>query len=157
MSLWPRGPGAPWAPPLTSTVSPGRAARRTARQVPEELLNNVELREAMGALPSNYNFEIPKTIWRIQQAGAKKGEQWGGDVVGLWHSGGGLGLELGICEVFTSLNDTIGPSLSVLGWVWGGSRVPPALCLATSAIGWQWGKAAPGGDSGAKRASSHCE
>ena len=142
---------------MTPTVSPGRAARRTARQVPEELLNNVELREAVGALPSNYNFEITKTIWRIRQAGAKKGEQWGGDVEGLWHSGGGLGLELGICEVFTSLSDTMGSSLSVLGWVRGGSRVPPALCLATSAIGWQWGKAAPGGDSGAKRASSHCE
>uniref|UniRef100_G1N1B5 2-(3-amino-3-carboxypropyl)histidine synthase subunit 1 n=1 Tax=Meleagris gallopavo TaxID=9103 RepID=G1N1B5_MELGA len=59
-------------PPLTPTVSPGRAPRRTARQVPEELLNNEELREAVGALPSNYNFEIPKTIWRIRQAGAKK-------------------------------------------------------------------------------------
>uniref|UniRef100_A0A669P5P6 2-(3-amino-3-carboxypropyl)histidine synthase subunit 1 n=1 Tax=Phasianus colchicus TaxID=9054 RepID=A0A669P5P6_PHACC len=58
--------------PLTPTVSPGRAPRRTARQVPEELLNNAELREAVGALPSNYNFEIPKTIWRIRQAGAKK-------------------------------------------------------------------------------------
>ena len=25
-------------------------------------------------LPDNYNFEIPKTIWRIQQAKAKRGK-----------------------------------------------------------------------------------
>jgi len=25
-------------------------------------------------LPRNYNFEIPKTIWRIRQAQARKGE-----------------------------------------------------------------------------------
>lgn len=34
----------------------------------------MELREAAEALPRNYNFEIPKTIWRIRQAQAKKGE-----------------------------------------------------------------------------------
>uniref|UniRef100_A0A8B9C0U8 2-(3-amino-3-carboxypropyl)histidine synthase subunit 1 n=1 Tax=Anser brachyrhynchus TaxID=132585 RepID=A0A8B9C0U8_9AVES len=48
------------------------AARRAATQVPEELLSDPELREAAGALPANYNFEIPKTVWRIRQAGAKK-------------------------------------------------------------------------------------
>jgi hypothetical protein len=26
----------------------------------------------MSALPANYNFEIHKTVWRIQQAGAKQ-------------------------------------------------------------------------------------
>ncbi|XP_072209341.1 2-(3-amino-3-carboxypropyl)histidine synthase subunit 1 isoform X2 [Excalfactoria chinensis] len=57
---------------LPSVSGAGRAPRRTARQVPEELLNNAELQEAVGALPSNYNFEIPKTIWRIRQAGAKR-------------------------------------------------------------------------------------
>uniref|UniRef100_A0A8C2TJW0 2-(3-amino-3-carboxypropyl)histidine synthase subunit 1 n=1 Tax=Coturnix japonica TaxID=93934 RepID=A0A8C2TJW0_COTJA len=57
---------------LPSVNGAGRAPRRTARQVPEELLNNAELQEAVGALPSNYNFEIPKTIWRIRQAGAKR-------------------------------------------------------------------------------------
>ncbi|XP_074888767.1 2-(3-amino-3-carboxypropyl)histidine synthase subunit 1 isoform X3 [Buteo buteo] len=46
--------------------------RRAAQQIPEEILSNVELREAMEALPRNYNFEIPKTIWRIQQAQARK-------------------------------------------------------------------------------------
>uniref|UniRef100_A0A8B9SHS6 2-(3-amino-3-carboxypropyl)histidine synthase subunit 1 n=2 Tax=Anas platyrhynchos TaxID=8839 RepID=A0A8B9SHS6_ANAPL len=52
-------------------VKRGRA-RRAATQVPEELLGDPELREAAGALPANYNFEIPKTVWRIRQAGAKK-------------------------------------------------------------------------------------
>ncbi|XP_061326040.1 2-(3-amino-3-carboxypropyl)histidine synthase subunit 1 isoform X1 [Pezoporus flaviventris] len=47
-------------------------ARHVAQQVPEEILGNVELREAAEALPRNYNFEIPKTIWRIRQARAKK-------------------------------------------------------------------------------------
>uniref|UniRef100_A0A663MKB8 2-(3-amino-3-carboxypropyl)histidine synthase subunit 1 n=1 Tax=Athene cunicularia TaxID=194338 RepID=A0A663MKB8_ATHCN len=52
----------------------GRAgpARRAAQQIPEEILGNTELREAAEALPRNYNFEIPKTIWRIRQAQAKK-------------------------------------------------------------------------------------
>lgn len=53
--------------------------RRAAQQIPEEILGNAELREAAEALPRNYNFEIPKTIWRIRQAQARKGEHqtWG--------------------------------------------------------------------------------
>jgi 2-(3-amino-3-carboxypropyl)histidine synthase len=27
---------------------------------------------ALTALPSNYNFEIPKTVWRIKQLGARR-------------------------------------------------------------------------------------
>ncbi|EHB07107.1 Diphthamide biosynthesis protein 1 [Heterocephalus glaber] len=51
----------------------GRATRsRLANQIPAEILNNPQLQAAIQALPSNYNFEIPKTIWRIQQAQAKK-------------------------------------------------------------------------------------
>uniref|UniRef100_A0A8C0J7G0 2-(3-amino-3-carboxypropyl)histidine synthase subunit 1 n=1 Tax=Chelonoidis abingdonii TaxID=106734 RepID=A0A8C0J7G0_CHEAB len=46
--------------------------RRVAMQIPEAILTNKELQEAVGALPSNYNFEIYKTVWRIQQAKAKK-------------------------------------------------------------------------------------
>uniref|UniRef100_A0A8C5IWP3 2-(3-amino-3-carboxypropyl)histidine synthase subunit 1 n=1 Tax=Junco hyemalis TaxID=40217 RepID=A0A8C5IWP3_JUNHY len=47
-------------------------ARHVAQQIPEEILGNAELREAALALPPNYNFEIPKTVWRIRQAGARK-------------------------------------------------------------------------------------
>ncbi|KAM6163672.1 2-(3-amino-3-carboxypropyl)histidine synthase subunit 1 [Rhynchocyon petersi] len=51
----------------------GRTFRgRLANQIPLEILNNPQLQAAIQVLPSNYNFEIPKTIWRIQQAQAKK-------------------------------------------------------------------------------------
>jgi 2-(3-amino-3-carboxypropyl)histidine synthase len=40
--------------------------------VPESILNNAILNEMIEkALPSNYNFEIHKTIWRIRQSNAK--------------------------------------------------------------------------------------
>ncbi|XP_075417326.1 2-(3-amino-3-carboxypropyl)histidine synthase subunit 1 isoform X2 [Tenrec ecaudatus] len=54
---------------------PGRARAlrgRLANQIPPEILNNPQLQAAIQVLPDNYNFEIPKTIWRIQQAQAKK-------------------------------------------------------------------------------------
>ncbi|KAK1331472.1 hypothetical protein QTO34_009429 [Cnephaeus nilssonii] len=54
----------------------GRASsplhHRPTHQIPPEILNNPQLQAAIQVLPSNYNFEIPKTIWRIQQAQAKK-------------------------------------------------------------------------------------
>lgn len=42
------------------------------QQVPDHILNNAALAAAMSVLPVNYNFEIHKTVWRIQQAGAKQ-------------------------------------------------------------------------------------
>ncbi|XP_024050133.1 2-(3-amino-3-carboxypropyl)histidine synthase subunit 1 [Terrapene carolina triunguis] len=55
-------------------AAPGRGPqrRRVAMQIPEAILTNKELQEAVGALPSNYNFEIYKTVWRIQQAEATR-------------------------------------------------------------------------------------
>ncbi|XP_058853918.1 2-(3-amino-3-carboxypropyl)histidine synthase subunit 1-like isoform X1 [Acipenser ruthenus] len=46
--------------------------RRVANQIPAEILNDVELQEAVKALPQNYNFEIPKTVWRVRQAQARR-------------------------------------------------------------------------------------
>ncbi|KAM9811626.1 2-(3-amino-3-carboxypropyl)histidine synthase subunit 1 isoform 4-T5 [Syngnathus typhle] len=46
--------------------------RRVANQIPDEILQDPELREAMKALPANYNFEIPKTVWRVRQAKATR-------------------------------------------------------------------------------------
>lgn len=43
-----------------------------ASKIPEELLNDPILNSAIAALPSNYNFEIHKTIWRIREAKAKR-------------------------------------------------------------------------------------
>lgn len=43
--------------------------RRNA--IPDEILNNESLNQAIAKLPTNYNFEIHKTIHRITQAKAK--------------------------------------------------------------------------------------
>ncbi|XP_040194303.1 2-(3-amino-3-carboxypropyl)histidine synthase subunit 1 [Rana temporaria] len=64
------GPGALTA---AGAVKSGRpAARRVANQIPDEISQNPLLLEAISVLPQNYNFEIPKTIWRIQQTAAKR-------------------------------------------------------------------------------------
>ncbi|XP_053222696.1 2-(3-amino-3-carboxypropyl)histidine synthase subunit 1 isoform X3 [Podarcis raffonei] len=49
-----------------------RGPRRVAHQIPQEILSDPELQAAMASLPSNYNFEVHKTVWRIRQAGAKR-------------------------------------------------------------------------------------
>ncbi|XP_041092584.1 2-(3-amino-3-carboxypropyl)histidine synthase subunit 1-like [Polyodon spathula] len=46
--------------------------RRVANQIPAEILNDADLQEAVKALPQNYNFEIPKTVWRVRQAQARR-------------------------------------------------------------------------------------
>ena len=43
---------------------------KVAHQIPDNVLNNPELLKYCRVLPLNYNFEIPKTVWRINQAGA---------------------------------------------------------------------------------------
>lgn len=45
---------------------------KSVNRIPDELLHDVNLNSAMKVLPQNYNFEIPKTIWRIRQTGAKR-------------------------------------------------------------------------------------
>jgi hypothetical protein len=46
--------------------------RRFGQQIPPDIADNPQLKAAMEALPSNYNFEVPKTLWRIRQAKAKR-------------------------------------------------------------------------------------
>ncbi|KAL8946089.1 MAG: hypothetical protein Q9222_007469 [Ikaeria aurantiellina] len=49
--------------------------RRTARvlnQIPSDILNDSAINDAIALLPSNYAFEIHKTIHRIRSLGAKK-------------------------------------------------------------------------------------
>jgi hypothetical protein len=50
--------------------SAGKA--KLVSQIPEEILNDKDLAAAVQVLPANYSFEIPKTVWRIRQAGAKR-------------------------------------------------------------------------------------
>ncbi|XP_068173683.1 2-(3-amino-3-carboxypropyl)histidine synthase subunit 1 [Antennarius striatus] len=49
-----------------------RGPRRVANQIPDEILQDPELQEAIKALPANYNFEIHKTVWRVRQANSKR-------------------------------------------------------------------------------------
>ncbi|XP_075052790.1 2-(3-amino-3-carboxypropyl)histidine synthase subunit 1 [Mixophyes fleayi] len=56
-----------------AAIKAGRTpVRRVANQIPDDISKNPLLLEAISVLPQNYNFEIPKTIWRIQQASAKR-------------------------------------------------------------------------------------
>lgn len=49
------------------------AALLHTQQVPDSLLQNAELQAACACLPTAYNFELPKTIWRLQNTGCKRG------------------------------------------------------------------------------------
>ena len=53
------------AAPKVTKARPPR--RRFVSQIPPSISEDPELRVAMGALPTNYNFEVPKTIWRLKQ------------------------------------------------------------------------------------------
>ncbi|XP_030848155.1 2-(3-amino-3-carboxypropyl)histidine synthase subunit 1 [Strongylocentrotus purpuratus] len=55
-------------------VTPGKPRKggKVIGQIPVELLNDPLLQDAMKSLPQNYNFEIPKTIWRARSIGAKR-------------------------------------------------------------------------------------
>lgn len=49
-----------------------RAGVASRKAVPDEILNDPKLNQAIGILPSNYDFDIHKTIHKIRQAGAKR-------------------------------------------------------------------------------------
>lgn len=56
----------------TATKPAGsRAPRRVANQIPDDILHDPELNEAIKGLPSNYNFEIHKTIHHIKRDAIK--------------------------------------------------------------------------------------
>lgn len=46
--------------------------RKLANQIPPDILNNIKLNQAISVLPSNYNFEIHKSVWRVKKAQAKQ-------------------------------------------------------------------------------------
>ncbi|KAK9804679.1 hypothetical protein WJX73_009622 [Symbiochloris irregularis] len=62
---------APARPAVTAPSKPAGPKRFIRQQVPDDILHNAELNRAIAVLPANYNFEIPKTVWRIRQASAK--------------------------------------------------------------------------------------
>ncbi|KAI8973608.1 putative diphthamide synthesis protein-domain-containing protein [Mycotypha africana] len=52
--------------------APRSRTSRVANQIPDEILNDPLLNKAVESFPSNYNFEIHKTVWRVRKSGAKK-------------------------------------------------------------------------------------
>jgi 2-(3-amino-3-carboxypropyl)histidine synthase len=53
-------------------VSQRRRTTRALNNIPPEILNDEDIKEAINLLPSNYSFEIPKTIHRIRSSSSKK-------------------------------------------------------------------------------------
>lgn len=49
-----------------------RPSAKVLNRIPDEITNNPDLIAAIQSLPSNYNFELPKTIWRLRQMQAKR-------------------------------------------------------------------------------------
>ncbi|EMG50651.1 Diphthamide biosynthesis protein 1 [Candida maltosa Xu316] len=58
--------------PLTKTTNPSRHINRVMNQIPDDILNDSDLNEAIKLLPSNYNFEIHKTVWNIKKNNATR-------------------------------------------------------------------------------------
>ncbi|KAF8453485.1 putative diphthamide biosynthesis protein [Terfezia claveryi] len=56
------------------TIAPAvRSSGRTLNAIPHEILHDPALAAAASTLlPSNYNFELPKTIWHIRKSGARR-------------------------------------------------------------------------------------
>ncbi len=60
---------------LDKRVQKNREMKRvTLNQIPDEILNDPKLKEAINVLPKNYNFEIPKTIWKIKSNKSRRGK-----------------------------------------------------------------------------------
>ncbi|KAJ9596902.1 hypothetical protein L9F63_012083, partial [Diploptera punctata] len=70
---------------------------KTLNKIPQILLKDPKLNQAINILPSNYNFEIHKTIWRIQQTGAKR--------VGLQMPEGLLLYATTICDIIETFTE----------------------------------------------------
>lgn len=58
----------------SSSLVPAKKStvRRVMNQVPDDILNDADLNEAIKLLPSNYNFEVHKTVWNIRKNSAKR-------------------------------------------------------------------------------------
>ncbi|EWM29993.1 diphthamide biosynthesis protein 1 [Nannochloropsis gaditana] len=60
-------------PSSSSGPAPRRPLKRfvsKVKRIPDDILEDPALAQAIAQLPSNYNFEVHKTIWRLREAGA---------------------------------------------------------------------------------------
>src|SRR5574343_494488 len=55
-----------------NTTKMKRIQGKRPNQIPDSILLNPELALKKQLLPSNYNFEIEKTLWRIEETQAKR-------------------------------------------------------------------------------------
>eukprot|EP00959_Pyramimonas_sp_CCMP1952_P458324 9476444-Pyramimonas_sp.AAC.1 len=68
---------APTTKAVSTDVQSGEKASRgpkvvVRKQVPDEILLNADLNDAVSVMPANYNFEVHKTVWRLKQENAKR-------------------------------------------------------------------------------------
>ncbi|XP_034280383.2 2-(3-amino-3-carboxypropyl)histidine synthase subunit 1 isoform X1 [Pantherophis guttatus] len=66
------GGGGGGGPQEQALAAARRAPRRVVHHIPQEILSDPELQDAVGRLPHNYNFEVYKTVWRVRQAQARR-------------------------------------------------------------------------------------
>eukprot|EP01090_Pellita_catalonica_P005746 TRINITY_DN15983_c0_g1_i1.p1 TRINITY_DN15983_c0_g1~~TRINITY_DN15983_c0_g1_i1.p1 ORF type:complete len:408 (+),score=66.27 TRINITY_DN15983_c0_g1_i1:40-1263(+) len=57
---------------VKTSGSGGRKVYKVASGIPKEILENAALNACIAQLPQNYNFEIHKTVWRVQQKNATR-------------------------------------------------------------------------------------
>ncbi|XP_010519544.1 PREDICTED: diphthamide biosynthesis protein 1 [Tarenaya hassleriana] len=69
--------------------------RFVKNQIPDSILNDASLNAAISLLPSNYNFEVHKCVWRIKSTNAKR--------IALQLPEGLLMYALTLSDIFTSL------------------------------------------------------
>lgn len=65
------------AAPVVVKASPSRRKygtkpKKSSSRIPEDILNDAALAQDLLVLPQNYNFEVPKTIWRIRTLDAQR-------------------------------------------------------------------------------------
>lgn len=65
----PSFPSLPFSLPLQPLHNEQRFVGK-ANRIPDDILEDPSLIQAIAQLPSNYNFEIHKTIWRLREAAA---------------------------------------------------------------------------------------
>ncbi|GAB1609828.1 2-(3-amino-3-carboxypropyl)histidine synthase subunit 1-like [Argonauta hians] len=53
-------------------VFTGAGKRRVANKIPDDIINDPQIQNAIDELPKNYNFEIHKSIWRIRFTESKR-------------------------------------------------------------------------------------
>ncbi|KAL7596706.1 hypothetical protein Lser_V15G29960 [Lactuca serriola] len=77
--------------------TPRQPKRFIKNQIPDSIINDPALNAAIALLPSNYSFEIHKSVWRIRSTGAKR--------VALQFPEGLLMYSLVISDIITAFAD----------------------------------------------------